>query len=262
MKIIRKKLALCLLALFAAGGAISSLSAQLVIYRQGFSNNSGSSKPTGGTGTNGYDFYYYNGATATDLTTSVNAVSSSTGVAGGDNVVASAPYGDNNARGYIHISVTTSDVFFYSDFGISRSAFGDISMGMSLRNNSTADITKFAIKVESDWYVSNTDFSAGISGTSWIDVTLDLTGSSLWRSLTFDPGVEMGIAAGPAVALSTITGDITGVGFFGVGIDGNGFRVDTFTISASAIPEPSSAALVVAFGSLLLPRRKSKVKAS
>lgn len=133
-------------------------------------------------------------------------------------------------------------------------------------NSSTLPTQQVAIQVDGNWFVSSALFTTpALSGGAFaantaIKETLTFAGST-WHALSYTTGVTAFSISGTAIALPT--GNVTAFGLFIDTANSGNVRFDTFEISASSIPEPSSYAVIVGFAvlGLGLCRRRNPLKA-
>jgi len=127
-----------------------------------------------------------------------------------------------------------------------------------------------ALQIGGSWYVSQQMFAIALAGnnpanfgTSAGLVSLNMD-TATWYTLTASVGSPFAIGS---VATALPTGDVSAFGLFGVPrqVNGSYLMFDSFTIDATAVPEPSGILLVgvaLALGFILTPRtRNGKLKA-
>lgn len=137
-----------------------------------------------------------------------------------------------------------------------QASFGTIdnltTVSFFLNNQSTSADFKVALKVESDWFVSQDVFNA--TG-GWAEQSLDVQTAS-WNSLTFISGSSLSEGGAASLPLS---GTVTAVGIFDAsgtsGYSGRS-RIDSYVVNG-VIPEPATLGLfgLSAVGLMLLRRQ-------
>ncbi len=156
--------------------------------------------------------------------------------------VNSNPANDGIAIGYLVAhpgsgSYNGDPVLHWTDeYTIDRGYWDVYDVQWRQRNQSAADATQVAVRIDDDWFVSEQSFSNPASDT-WAFMRLNF-GRASWLELDFEPGSLL--ALGSPVSLLP-SGDITAFGLF-INNAVNTHRIDSFTISA--VPEPHSAAIL------------------
>jgi len=160
--------------------------------------------------------------------------------------------------GYGHIDKASFQ--FTEEYSFSLDTMSELQFSARTNHSSgglshLGENIRAAVRVGSDWYVSDTDFTIKEGGWSLTnpDATWNIDADSVnWYSLTFDPGVAMGV--GSQVALPT-TGTVTAFGFYADAQAYNrAIRMDNYKISA--VPEPATIALLAMGMLAVLKRRK------
>lgn len=175
-----------------------------------------------------------------------------------------APVSLSNTTGVAFISnasSTTYTALFYTDqYVVDRSLY-DIDSFQWYANATTSDTTqRVAIQIDGLWYVSSTITpGTGSFGTfsSANLYTIDFD-TTLWYSLSATVGSTFSIST---TSVSLPTGNISAFGLYlDAGPTGNTYsRFDTFTINATAVPEPGTVGLLGLAACLyLLKRRRTR----
>ena len=127
-------------------------------------------------------------------------------------------------------------------------SFGSVgsvtNIGFLLKNQSSSENIKVAIRVEGDWYVSQDVFNSPNS-TDWAEQNLAVQGA-LWNSLTVSAGSSLSEGA---AAILPLSGTVTAVGIFdasGTSSTYSPVRMDAYTVSV--IPEPATMSLISFIG--------------
>lgn len=168
--------------------------------------------------------------------------------------ISNAP-GPSGSKGYLFRQTSTEIGVAYEDTAFSLLPANITDFTFISTNNSSTGKARFIVQQDGNWFVSNTelgtqgDYNSFFAGPSALSLTFD-TLSTSWKSLTINPTVELSIGA--ATALSG-TLPITRIGLYTSGTDV--IRIDDVTING-AVPEPSTALLLSALGSLALLRRR------
>lgn len=230
--------------------ANSSLVAQTVIYRetfpftwsgtpsgQGWQEYSGS---TAALNASGPDIFNGTGAPATPSgTLPVNA-----NTAGWSQTSPDLGFFRGFNLGGVQALIRTSEYSF--TLGGSGFALNSLSF-VSANANSLA--TRFALQVDSQWYVSDATFTPPLEalssnfGNTAQTFTLAVNGSTLWRTLSFTAGSVLGTPGGSTTTLPT-SGTVNSFGFYINAATGT-YRYDSYTIHATAVPEPGTLAMLV-----------------
>ncbi len=108
--------------------------------------------------------------------------------------------------------------------------------------NTALATTQLAVEIGGSWYITTTAYTSPGGNTTWTLQTINFDPSAgAWTNLLFDPGTNT-LAAGSVLATPLPSGNINAIGFYNVQ-NGGKVRIDTFTVNAAAIPEPSALAL-------------------
>lgn len=155
------------------------------------------------------------------------------------NVSAAAGVSTSLTKGFLYTN-GACDFLAFTNVSISLSAYSDLTFSWLAGDNVATDKEFAAIKIGSDWYVS--DFvtppnigSGGNFPTQAVKKTIDLD-LTHWYQLTATIGSAFNIAS---TATTLPSGDISAFGVFG---ESNGtMRIDTYSITGMEnIPEPST----------------------
>jgi len=171
-------------------------------------------------------------------------------------------------------SVSNNFIVYTTQFSINQTIYNIGSISFYSGNTSNAFPNgmpgyRIAIQMDGNWYASdqllvqnNNVLNAGAFAASGQQLVLNWAGS-IWDSLTFVPGTSLVLGG----AVGTLPSDpVTAFGLYSdPAVNTNGVggiqtrRWDSFEIDGTAIPEPSSVALVVmGLGTLVGLRRSRK----
>lgn len=201
--------------------------AQDIQYLQGFHNNAPETQHIAEV----YDWEAYFSSDATRAPG--NRISYFVGAATVSNVNASTPHGDNIERGFWTVN-DFNDQFAYTEVSIDRN--DNLQMSMEMRHNSAEASWHFAVRVGVDaWYVSTQAYAAESLG--WNRFLIEAGPQSTWHPLFFEAGQSMFIDEGTTVEMSSVSGEIAAVGFFGNVNTGTNqvFRFDNFTVGSDLV---------------------------
>jgi PEP-CTERM motif len=275
-----------LLTTLVLSGIASFASAQSVIYRETFGNSTGANASLTSIG---WAVHSTGGLlrSADAANTGIsNQVGGPTGLANvnAGGVSASETNGlafsfasnAATANGNTFTAGNNPSLIWTNEYTVDRSVNEVTSITFNMFNSATANRARIAIQISTQWYATNFAFTTTATGGASLFATNSesktFTFSSAaadWRELTFNGSLT---ANGSALSISAITlaaslpsGNITAFGMFmdptsTSGGNNSGVRFDTYTINATAIPEPSSfAALagIALLGFAVFKRRKS-----
>ncbi len=245
-------------ALAAASLHIPSTDAA-VIYRENFTNTTGSRNlPTD------YGWNHYSTGSATlensDGTGGIVSAGATTqaasrvlngvddGLVEDEGLVFAGNSLNGGANGFGLFTVADAD---NSRYGGSLAVADITSIGFDMSLSGSTDY-RVAIKIGDDWFASNATFSSPTNG-NWESKSLAFTTTAVdWLQLTFTPGSTLSLGA---AAVSDLTGFATEFGvYYQKGNNTGTVRLDNFEINA--IPEPASLALIGLAALCLLPRRR------
>lgn len=243
---------------FACAFLPAALHSQSVIYRETFGNSSATGSALGSISVN-TSWKLYSHDTATDRTASRPVISpnaTATGTSGLDNIgTGQNSTSTTNGIAYTEQPSMTYPYFFMTE-GTAQAPinFDRTTHALSFewyeRNSNTTDGLRIAVRIGTSWYATNQLFTTEAGGGSATMLLQNFSftdDGSAWRDLTFTAGTTSG---GGAMSISSTArvqdlpeGNITGLGVF-IPPHSNYVRFDNFTVLATAIPEPSSLALV------------------
>jgi len=226
----------------------NSLSAAVVYYSETFPNTAGNNNRPHNHSEVGWQAHIGAGATAN---------SSNTGNTGGFVVPDSVGgYGAKANTGNVGIAWTNE---FTS---INMSLTEITSLSFRSNNNNASDVMRFAVRIDSQWYITTQTFTHAGGGiyNDWSvaenEVFNFTTNAASWQLLNFIPGTPGGtLSTGGVLSSALPTGTLDAAGIY---LESNSgvVRYDDFTINV--VPEPSAAALVVAgLAGVALRRRRS-----
>ncbi|HRJ71078.1 MAG TPA: PEP-CTERM sorting domain-containing protein [Terrimicrobiaceae bacterium] len=259
--------------LFAASGTRAGAA---VIYLNNFGNNTGGIISLGtydsetNTGIGWNVLRSQNGANTTNVSPTADArVGVNQGASRPNNAVnVNAPISLSNTNGIAYLSngsgagVIYTALFYTTQYTIDRSAYSVENFQWYANQSDAAGTTQqLAVQVGGSWYVTTTitppNGSFGNFSTGAALQTVDFAAAS-WYSLTASLGSPFAIGGSSTILPG---GNITGFGLYvnNGTVASNYSRFDTFTINASAVPEPSSVGLAgLALGIVLLRLRKRR----
>ena len=215
------------------------------------------------------------GATATDsgtVSTSNFGLSSAVGSPTSLDNINAGGSATSTSTGFLYTSggtwATANWIAYQSSYTVDTTAnsINDISIYCgSAVNGATIPGFRIAVQIGGSWYAStavlaNTtsvssagNFAAGAQKETFTWTTA----ASAWDNLTFVPGTSL--ALGSTLSSSLPSGNITAFGLYSDAITGGSTRrVDTPQIDATAVPEPSSVALVLSGVGILMGFRRSR----
>jgi hypothetical protein len=230
-----------------------------VIYRETFGNNSAGNLRFDQINTS---WKIYTGSTATDETASRQVVApAASAPSGGLDNVGTGQASLNTTTGLAYMSGGTpgsplTGLFVTTGLDVSTSLYSGITFSWYAGNNRTDIVQRLAVQIGSFWYVTDQAFTTtavASASTFQADAQIQsftfVTTGSAWRDLAFTAGSSL-VAGSIARTLDLSSANITG---FGLYVENSGTaRFDTFSISAAAIPEPASYALLTGAGLLFI----------
>lgn len=152
--------------------------------------------------------------------------------------------GQGGGNGYLVTgnSNTSSRTFSFTATAIDRSLWSLGAITFYTKPNTALATTQLAVEIGGSWYITTTAYTSPGGNTTWTLQTINFDPSAgAWTNLLFDPGTNT-LAAGSVLATPLPSGNINAIGFYNVQ-NGGKVRIDTFTVNAAAIPEPSALAL-------------------
>lgn len=222
-----------------------------IIYRETFSVDSSSAKLSYA----GWKLNFgANGGSGTDYQNSIaNSASATTSLAPINSNSAAA----SNANGYVYNSYTgawnAQTLYWTDELTISTSAYTLDSISWYQVMEKTEDYTRVALRIGTQWYVSQQTFSGAAWSSTFANAAQQKTlvfKDSLWLPLTFSSG-SLSLGSG---TISLPTGNITAFGLFADNKTG-AQMFDTYEIQATPVPESASVGAGVAGAAILLTRR-------
>jgi hypothetical protein len=218
------------------------------IYTENFPNSTGANRAMSTVGWNAAV-----GPSGTDTSTATT------------NYVVSFNLGQGNVAGYVgKTSTGTVGLAYTSEYVVDRSAFSISTISFYSNNTSAADSFRIALQIGGNWYATDTAFSrnsttAGSPSNFPSNAELEsfafTDAAASWRALTFASGTSLSLS-GTTLGSNLPGGNITAFGLYSASNVGV-LRFDTFQISATPIPEPSAAGLLLVGGWLLARRRRA-----
>lgn len=215
---------------------LEALSQTEVVYREIFPNNSGGNEVLGD---EGWQIHKTGGLLETDQINSGSySAPSNDLIAVNSNPTVQAP-----VPGYAFTNDTNGlDYLFWTDeyaIDTNKWAIDEISWYQA---NHSGDGSRAAVRIDGQWFASDEVFTNTIPGDINNNAplrSLDFA-SAEWRSLDFQPGASLSLG-GTAVLPE---GSIDAFGWF-VENKTNRLRLDSYTIRATYVPEPSSGLLLI-----------------
>lgn len=232
--------------------------AQTVIYRETFGNNHGADTYLSNINTD-WEAYRFVSGTLTNVTaldTGQGRIVSYNG--GSPTNLPNVNTGEttlSQSNGFIFINAGTGALIKTNGYTIDRDAFSAISFTWTERDSPTDGGLRLAIQIGENWYASDALYKN--ESSSWALQTFNFTtAASAWRALTF---TDTALSLSDTTLVSALpSGDIIGFGLYVFGTTAN-VRFDTFTVNATAIPEPSTLAITsLGFAFCALRRRRSR----
>jgi hypothetical protein len=254
--------------------------AQSTVYAENFGNTGASIAPNN---TNiGWSLFSSTGADALTLgsvadssaVTTVGQIESGTG---NPTNIANVNSGTSLSatNGFTRINVSAANpaagnyLFFSSEysFDLSQSQINSISWYSARNTGFTTSVQRAAVLVNGTWYVSNASGNPsgndGFNGTTTTLIAPATGLGSLWNELTFTTGSTLFSISGTS-ALLPVSGVVTGVGIYVNTVTNSGgksFIIDSFQVTASAIPEPSTFAALAGIAVLGLAASRRRQRA-
>jgi hypothetical protein len=240
-------------AFFALGFA--QLASANVLYQEDFSTTGSASIDTAG-------WFGYAGSSCTDVSSTTNGTATlySSIIDGGAQGHAATWPGLGDGQ----VLAGTSK---FSSIDLSR--YNDLAFSWCQCINDLSLKSQAAVKIGNNCYVSQTTYTNAAtyterwdighcvvtSGVEWKSISLS---SAKWYQMTMSPGSSMNVDTTQLVDLPT-TGSIAAAGLYTTGSSGV-LCFDTFRISSTAVPEPSTMMLVLSgvLGLLAYAWRKRK----
>lgn len=262
--------------------ATSVASAQSVVYRETFGNNTAGniSLSVAGWAVHGGGGLVRTADTGIGISSAtgrgttlanVNAGSSSSLTNG----FIFAGFQNAGQSGANNFTANGAGILWTNEYTIGRGAQELSSVSFYLGNGGTGATVRVALQIGGGWYVSNQTFAnnpavaSGTFGASSVLNTFNFTTSaSAWRQLNFNApsltanGSQLSLV-GTTLASALPSGDVTAFGLYvdAVATNNGTVRVDSFEIATSAIPEPSAFASLAGAGALAfgaLRRRRAR----
>ncbi|MGC9452869.1 MAG: PEP-CTERM sorting domain-containing protein [Oceanipulchritudo sp.] len=256
-----------LLLSFLTAGAVSLVQGGVVIYQQGFSNNTGSNQAIG-------DFEWFQNSIKSDGTNFViyngtQNLGTHDGPTVAPNVNAVTPYGDNIALGLMFVSPQqgtdagrtvswTND----ADIQVDVSTLESVSMDTGVNTSNAGNGFRIAVQIADQWYVqssltqpsqtsgANFDSNADAYTFNWTNTAAN------WNTISFVENTSLSQTLG-AVG-SDLSGTVQSIGFWTETTGNFGQHWDNFTVTV--VPEPSTYAMLaglLALGLVMVRRRLS-----
>jgi hypothetical protein len=211
----------------------------------------------------------YTGSSATDSTNASTLVYSTANYGASDAVAVNSQqsgvvYPAQSAHGFLggsSASLSFGTALIVTDeYSIDTSAYTVDSFTWAMGNNNTSIGVRVAVQIDGNWYASNqlfTNTTAVVSYTSFPTQAETMTftfttDANAWRSLSLEVGTSLTIS-GTTLASDLPSGTITAFGWYVEGMTGNSaLRLDDYTITGTAIPEPAESASLAAMTVLLI----------
>lgn len=219
--------------ILALGMGMQSVGAA-VIYTENFANSTGSDAALDTVGwLGGY------GVTGTNYD-SVNPSNQNPNV--------NAAVGSGSTNGFLRyatgtLSTGAPSIVFTNEIQASATAVNELSMAtFFMRNGGTTADVRFALQVESVWYVTTAVYNTPT--TTWLQQTVDFS-SATWNLLNYTSGSTLAMGSAATLPLS---GQVNGIGFFTANKPGFYMSFDDVAVSTAAIPEPATVALFAIAG--------------
>ena len=176
----------------------------------------------------------------------------------------------NTNRGFLFTSGgaglpgTTNWIAYTTAYTVDANAYSVNDMSFYSGNVSTASLEHFVVQIGGSWYATVQTFgnalTVGTAGAFAASAQKDTftwtTAASAWETLNYTPGITLSV--GSVLGSDLPGGNITGFGLYSDGPGGGTMRADTFQIDATAVPEPSSVALVLFGAGVLMSLRRSR----
>ncbi|MES2308481.1 MAG: hypothetical protein V4507_06430 [Verrucomicrobiota bacterium] len=215
------------------------------IYLNNFGSNSGYVSLNGATV--GWNSYTSTTASPNIVDTSSAASTSTSGIftatgASGNLANVNAPTSANTGTGYGFVTgqgAGTQYLAYTSQYTVDRSTYSGLTLSW-FEGDTAVSSASAVVQIGGSWYISGAQATPTVSSYTTfptqgqtMSVALD---TATWSSLTVNAGSPFSV--GSVVAIPT--GNITAFGLFiAPGTSNSTSRFDNFTITSSAIPEPS-----------------------
>ncbi|MFA5688894.1 MAG: alpha/beta hydrolase family protein [Kiritimatiellales bacterium] len=201
------------------------------IYAQNFANNSGESQYV-----DVYGWHAYSQTNAADITSknSKRIIAYINGKTPVKNVAALSPFGDETTTTGVYVGNTWQVSLAYVPLPIDMSTQPNIILGCDLRMATNCSIARFAFQAGDTWYVSEDTYNY-THATEYKTARIGLFGDAEFRELVFVPGTSLQLSPEPAVPFSSITGNISNVGFYlnpNTGTTAVYMRLDNYTVES------------------------------
>lgn len=214
-----------------------SRTAEVLVYRTPFPNDSGANKTLGTT-----TWKINLNATGNSLAGTVQVISS--GAGRGPTMPINTSSTEEAANGFLYLSLArTAALMYTTEYLIARGKREISKASFYMGNADAVQRMAFAIRISTQWYITAEDFnSAATTAANFptqaglFTFLLDLKTAGKWKLFTLTTGVTMG--PGAVVNGPLPEGDINAFGLYNYRSDGtssgNAARVDTLEIYTKA----------------------------